>query len=66
MDSDDDGREARLEWCRQRAMEFVNDGNLPDAVASFSSDLVKHVGTRATTRVDYLGRVLQAALAGRD
>jgi hypothetical protein len=35
-----------IEWCKQRAMEYLNRGDLVNAVASMTSDLNKHNGTR--------------------
>ena len=35
-------RQERLEWCKQRALEYVDVGDLKQAVASMFSDLSKH------------------------
>ena len=45
---DDMTRAEHLAWCRQRALEFLNAGDLPLANASMSSDLMKHSETRPT------------------
>lgn len=37
-----------LAWCKQRALEYVNKGDLRGAVASMVSDLDKHEGTRGS------------------
>ena len=38
-------REEHLKWCKQRALEYVDLGNLPEAFASFQSDMTKHPET---------------------
>lgn len=39
-------RDEHLEWCKQRAREYLDRGELADAVASMGSDLDKHPDTR--------------------
>ncbi|MEE8427060.1 MAG: hypothetical protein V3S15_07215 [Woeseiaceae bacterium] len=39
-------RQAHLDWCKQRALEYVDAGDLPGAFASFSSDVTKHPETQ--------------------
>jgi hypothetical protein len=39
-------REEHLEWCKKRAMEYVETGDTQQAVASMLSDLGKHPGTK--------------------
>jgi len=39
-------REEHLEWCKERALEYADRGELADAVASMGSDLDKHPDTR--------------------
>jgi len=34
-----------LDWCVERAMVYANDGDWPNAWASFMSDVDKHPGT---------------------
>jgi hypothetical protein len=36
------GRKEHLEWCKQRALEYVERGELPGAVASMCSDYGQH------------------------
>lgn len=43
---DDVTRAEHLEWCKQRALEYVDAGQLNDAYASMASDLGKHEGTQ--------------------
>ena len=35
-------RSEHLEWCKQRANEYIESGDLKGAFASFSSDMRKH------------------------
>jgi len=38
-------RSEHLAWCKQRALEYVDAGDVPQALASLMSDLRKHPGT---------------------
>ena len=38
-------RTEHIQWCKDRAMEYVNEGNLQDAYTSMASDLGKHPET---------------------
>ena len=38
-------REEHLQWCKDRALEYLNDGDTSSAVASFTSDMSKHPET---------------------
>ena len=38
-------RNEHLEWCKQRALEYVERGELSNAMASMGSDLEKHPDT---------------------
>lgn len=38
-------REEHLDWCKKRAMEYVNKGELLEGVTSMMSDLTKHPDT---------------------
>ena len=40
-------RAEHLQWCKDRAMEYVNHGELLNAVTSMMSDLEKHPETSA-------------------
>lgn len=42
-------REEHLAWCKERALRFVEDGQLREAFASITSDLAKHPDTREHT-----------------
>lgn len=39
-------REDHLNWCKDRALEYVEAGNNVEAVASMTSDMNKHSETR--------------------
>lgn len=39
-------RAEHLQWCKDRAMEYVDKGDIPQAVASMTSDLGKHPDTQ--------------------
>lgn len=39
-------RAEHLKWCKDRALEYVERGELQDAYASFCSDMNKHDETR--------------------
>lgn len=39
-------RSEHLEWCKKRALEYVDSGNLKDAYNSMCSDLSKHEETK--------------------
>ena len=39
-------RSEHLEWCKERANEYVDKGDLEQAFASFHSDMGKHRGTQ--------------------
>ncbi len=38
-------RAEHLQWCKDRALEYVKNGNTQDAFVSFSSDMSKHQDT---------------------
>ena len=40
-------RQEHLQWCKDRAMEYVKEGNLLEAVTSMMSDLAKHPEMKA-------------------
>jgi hypothetical protein len=39
-------RAEHLAWCKQRALEYLDAGDLVNAMASMGSDMSKHPGTR--------------------
>lgn len=38
-------RQEHLQWCKDRAMEYVKKGDMQQAFASFQSDMTKHPET---------------------
>jgi hypothetical protein len=59
-------REEHLAWCKERALEYVDRGELRDAVASMGSDLSKHPETKQSSTLMLLGIhcVLNGDVAG--
>ena len=54
-------REDHIEWCKQRAREYLERGELVDAVGSMLSDMTKHTETN-TELLPMMGLVgMQAA-----
>jgi hypothetical protein len=53
-----------LDWCKKRAHEYLDKGDVQNAVASMMSDLQKHpeTATHAGSILDAIG--LQAAISG--
>ena len=39
-------RDEHLAWCKQRALEYADRGDMASAIASMGSDLNKHPDTR--------------------
>jgi hypothetical protein len=39
-------RDEHLAWCKKRALEYLDEGDLVNAVASMGSDLSKHPESR--------------------
>lgn len=39
-------RAAHMQWCKDRALDLVSDGDVAGALASMTSDLGKHDDTR--------------------
>ncbi len=54
-------RKEHMEWCKNRALEYVNQGDTSQAWASMVSDLGKHEETKGHMAID-LGMML--ALGG--
>ncbi len=50
-------REEHLAWCKQRALEYVDQGDLTNAYASMASDLTKHPETEKHAAIQ-LGMML--------
>jgi hypothetical protein len=39
-------REEHLAWCKKRALEYLDDGDINSAIASMISDLARHPETQ--------------------
>lgn len=50
-------RAEHLAWCKQRALEYVDKGDVTDAYASMASDLSKHPETEKHAAIQ-LGMML--------
>jgi hypothetical protein len=50
-------REKHLAWCKQRALEYVDNGDIQQAYTSMASDLNKHPETEGHTGIQ-LGMML--------
>ncbi len=52
-------RQEHLDWCKQRAIAYVDMGDMHNAFASMASDLSKHPETKnAQTIINTLGMTL--------
>lgn len=55
-------RQEHMNWCKQRALEYVDKGDLNSAHASMISDLGKHDETRSSAEIGgSLGMTLMLA-----
>lgn len=52
-------RTEHVEWCKQRALEYVESGDFNEAMASMYSDLGKHADTVGHPAIQ-LGIMMQA------
>ena len=50
-------RETHLAWCKQRALAYVDAGELLNAVTSMGADLEKHPETKANNAVLFAGMI---------
>jgi hypothetical protein len=48
-------RDEHMAWCKARALEYVDRGELVDAVASMGSDLGKHPETKPSDGLLFIG-----------
>lgn len=55
-------RAEHIAWCKQRALEYVDNGDLQNAYASMHSDLQKHPETKGHSALG-LGMMLMARAA---
>lgn len=53
-------RVEHLEWCKKRALEYVDNNDLQNAFTSILSDLNKHFETKGHTGIE-LGMILMVS-----
>jgi hypothetical protein len=51
-------RSQHLQWCKQRALQYVEWGDNSQALASMASDLGKHEETKGSVSVCQLGLMM--------
>lgn len=44
-------RQEHLDWCKKRALEYLDAGDCQQAFASFLSDVTKHPETRGISQI---------------
>ena len=47
-------RTEHLQWCKDRALEYVRSGDLTNAIASFQSDMRKHAETASHSGLELM------------
>lgn len=56
-------RQAHLEWCKKRALEYVDNNDLAQAYSSMASDLHKHPETEKHAGIELgMGLVMMGQL----
>lgn len=55
-------RAEHLAWCKQRALEYADQGNVANTIASMASDLRKHPETAGHPGIELM---MMLAAAGR-
>ena len=55
-------RSEHLQWCKKRALEYVDNDDIPQAVASMASDLSKHEETRGHAAIGLMMQMLMTGL----
>ena len=53
-------RQEHLVWCKKRALEYVDTGDLKQAVASMLSDLSKHDETQGVVKIMGMIGIMEA------
>lgn len=60
-------RDEHMEWCKSRALAYVDRGELTDAYTSMSSDLGKHPETRDHPAIQLgMMMLMSGSLSSRD
>ena len=53
-------REQHLHWCKKRAIEYALNGDIKNALASFTSDMLKHEETQSHIGLNILTTMMMA------
>lgn len=53
-------REEHLAWCKARALEYLDAGDVANAIASMMSDMTKHQETGCNSHLSMLGLMYAA------
>lgn len=51
-------RQEHLEWCKERAYEYLDDGDVGNALASIMSDIGKHPETQNHAGIELTGMLM--------
>jgi len=51
-------RAEHLQWCKDRAMEYINNGDIQQGVTSMLSDLTKHQETKKHAGIELGTRLM--------
>ncbi len=51
-------RNEHLQWCKDRAMEYIDQNEVADGVASFMSDMTKHPETEGHSALELMTMML--------
>lgn len=53
MKNETDTREEHLKWCKDRALEYIEQGDIASAFDSMTSDLGKHPKTEGHAAIEW-------------
>ena len=59
-------RKSHLQWCKDRALEYLNAGDVANGMASFVSDMGKHEETAKTMNNGLSNVICMNALMSND
>jgi hypothetical protein len=66
MSIESDSRAEHLAWCKQRALAYLNEGDLVNALASMGSDLRKHPETDTQAYAQLIGMMGPSYVINKD
>ncbi len=55
-------RQQHLQWCKDRALDYLNRGKIAEGMASFTSDMGKHEDTARTLNNGLSHAIIMQAL----